>query len=572
VSFISGLITGQNAIRAQQLGAQVAGNNIANAAVEGYVRQRVRFTGAPPFDLGGGLQIGTGVAIEGLDRMIDKFLEQRIRGALSDTEQKRTIEANFSRLERLFNELTENDISSALNRFFNDLEEVQNNPESISVRTAAITSGRALANIILSIRGRLDELRTLVDGEIPDGVASVNEAIVEIGRLNRQIVELEDGGLAADAASQLRDRRDLLIRQIAEFMDIRVDELATGAVNITSQGSPLVLETQVFELTVTNNTMDRNIRISEVHFSDGRTFVPNSGRLRGIVDARDAVLGSAVDDLDRLAGALIYEFNRIHSQGVGLVRPRSVSSLEAVDDPLAVINAAGLDFVPDNGYFELRITEEASGTVSTFSIDVDLDGFGADSTLTSIAADINSQLAAAGFTNVAASITADSRLVIASDTDAVTVSFGADTSGFLAAMGLNTFFTGSDSATIGVSDLIVGDPKLFAAARSNQPGDNANVAALTELGNASIASLDDMGLDDFFESVLGRIAVQAREATDDFESSDLFLGSLEAERETISGVSIDEEILNLMAFQRAFEGTARFISTINALIEALLAM
>ena len=572
MSFISGLITGQNAIRAQQLGVQVAGNNIANAAVDGFVRQRVSFVESTPFDLGGGILVGTGVSIDRLDRLIDKFLEQRIRGALSDTEQRRTIEASFSRLESLFNELTENDISSALNRFFNDLEEVQNNPESISVRTAAITSGQALANIISTVRERLGELRTLVDSEITGGVADVNEAIVEIGQLNQRIVELEGGGLNVDAASQLRDRRDMLVRRIAEFMDIRVDEMETGAINITSQGSPLVLGVQAFELSVTNGTLDRNVRISEVHFADGRTFVPNSGRLRGIIEARDTVLGSAVDDLDQLAGALIFEFNRIHSQGVGLTRQRSVSSIDAVDDPLAVINAAGLHFTPDNGYFELRITEEASGTVSTFSIDVDLDGFGADSTLTSIAADINSQLTAAGFTNVAASITADNRLVIESSTDAVTVSFGTDTSAFLAAMGINTFFTGYDSFTISVSDLIANDPNLLAAARSNLPGDSANAAALTDLGNATIASLADMGLDDFYESVIGRISVEAREATDAFESSDLFLGSLQAERETISGVSIDEEILNLMAFQRAFEGAARFISTINKLIEALLAM
>jgi len=572
VSFISGLITGQNAIRAQQLGAQVAGNNISNAAVEGYVRQRVSYTDASPYDLGSGLLVGTGVEIDSLDRIIDQFLETRIRSAIGDTERARINETNYSRLETVFNELTENDLSTALNQFFNDLEEIQNNPESISVRTAVISSGQALADIVTGIRETIDELRALVDGGMNDGVAMVNEAITEIGKLNQQILELEDGGLNIDAASQLRDRRDLMIREISSYMDIRVDEVESTLVNITSQGSPLVLGTRTFELTTTDTTLDRSVRVTELHYSDGRTFVPNSGAFRGIIDSRDTILGDAIDELDQLAGALVNEFNKIYSQGVGLTRQVSVTSFEAVSDPLAVINNAGLNFAPDNGYFDLRITQEASGTVSTFSIDVDLDGFGADSTLTTIAADINGQLTFAGFTGVAAVITADNRLEITSNTESVTVSFGTDTSGFLAAMGINTFFTGSDSSDISVSDLVKNNPNLFAAGRSNLPGDNTNAVELTNLGNASITSLGDRGYDDFFEASLGRIAINAREAGDIFESNNLFRGSLEAERETISGVSIDEEVLNLLAFQRAFEGAARFISTINGLIDTLLAM
>src|SRR5699024_242685 len=132
------------------------------------------------------------------------------------------------------------------------------------------------------------------------------------------------------------------------------------------------------------------------------------------------------------------------SGGQGLAGFGTVTGTYAVDDTTVALNTsdAGLKFAPSNGSFVVHVKDKTSGQVTSTLVQVDLDGLnGNDTTLDSLTTDL------AGIAGVNASVSGG-KLTIAADNAGVEVSFSQDNSGTLAALGINTFFTGHDARNI----------------------------------------------------------------------------------------------------------------------------
>jgi flagellar hook-associated protein 1 FlgK len=234
-----------------------------------------------------------------------------------------------------------------------------------------------------------------------------------------------------------------------------------------------------------------------------------------------------------------------------------------VDDVNAPLSAAGLPFAPVHGILEVRIRNRTTGLVTTAAIDVDLDGLGADDTAETLRAKLDA------VANLSAGLTADRRLTL----DAAAgfeIRFGADGSGVLAALGLNSFFTGVDSRTIGMNANVLADGRLLAAGRGGGPADGSNVVDLARVVDRPLAALGGLSVEGYYASMISRLAQSSSAESALADGSRAFRESLVSQRAQFSGVSIDEELLNMMNFQRAFQTAARFISTIDELHQVLI--
>jgi flagellar hook-associated protein 1 FlgK len=174
-------------------------------------------------------------------------------------------------------------------------------------------------------------------------------------------------------------------------------------------------------------------------------------------------------------------------------------------------------------------------------------------------------------TNVDASLTVDGRLKIDAAAN-FEIRFGADTSDALAALGINTFITGTKASEIGVNQTIADNQLLFASSLGGGPSDNRNAVKLAEFISGPIESLNGASLDEYYESAIASVAQASSSEAAVSEGFKAFRDSLVNQREQFSAVSVDEEIVKVLEFQRAFQSAARLVSTIDELFTILLNM
>jgi flagellar hook-associated protein 1 FlgK len=279
-------------------------------------------------------------------------------------------------------------------------------------------------------------------------------------------------------------------------------------------------------------------------------------------------ISGVTDKVDSLAHNLIFELNKIHASGQGLQGFSSTTSTNLVDDPTKALNdpKSGLDFTPNNGSFVVHVTNKTTGLTTSTLVQVDLDGLNNnDTTLNSLAGDLDN------IANMSASVNGG-QLKIAADSPDVEISFSQDSSGALAALGINNFYTGTDAHDIAVNSAITDNPALLAAAKNGEPADNQTARSIADLESQSIKSLDGATLKDTYQSMVNGVATSAASAKTNSEAAQTVQQTLESQREALSGVSLDEEAVNLMKEQRAFQGAARLITAVNEMMDTVMNM
>ncbi len=562
----SALQIGKSALMSYQSALLAVGNNVSNASSPEYTRQTPVLSPLMGGVTPEGFQAGAGVALVALKRNIDEALESRIRAGLGDQSSAAVERQALGRLETVLNEMTDQDLSTLLEKFFAAFSSLQNNAHDVSARGMVITAGQSLVD---EIRRQRTDVLSLVE-ELNQGITDVTRQADGIARevasLNQQIVDAETR--QRGMAGALRDQRDAKLRELSEIVRIQAEPQDTGAVNVYVGNELLVQGGTCRGLTTETEIGDGIERVIPVFADDDGPIRVLGGRLEGLAESRDTFSLGHLKDLDTLAAALIQEVNKVHSQGQGLCGLTDVTGTFSVFDVDAALNsdAAGLALRPRNGSFQITVRNTTTGTGVTTTIPVDLDGIGADTTLASLAEAIN-----ASTDNLSASVTADRRLRITAD-NGYEVTFGEDSSNVLAALGINTFFTGAAANDIALNPVVASDATLLAAARSNLPGDGTNADALARVGTAPAASLNGRSIVDFYNFVAGKIAVNGNAARAGQQAADSILTSLQAQRESISGVSLDEEAIQLVKFERGFQGAARYVSVVNNLIDEMLGL
>jgi len=569
------LLIGQSALAASQLALQVTGNNIANVGTEGYHRQRVSLVPAPGQQIGPRATVGGGVSVSEVRRALDPALQSRLRNSISDERGASIDHDVLSRIESILDDLSDTGLSNRLAAFFNAFSELANSPAVASGRAAVVEQGAALASQIRDMRSQLLAARTEIDDRLGTEVGRADVLLQQIADLNKAVSASELGG-AED--SSLRDQRDKLVSELAGLMDITVIEHDNGSIDVLAGSTPMVLGGRSrglgFEIISTADGPAARVFLKDKH----EVIAIDSGSIGGLMRQREAAITQTLSDLDSLASSIIYEVNRLHVVGRPSSRITDISSTLALSTPdrtLALNDPtnttfAELPFRPKSGTIEIVLTD-TSGQKSTFTVNVDLDGidaggvpgFADDTTITTLAADFD---AIAGLN---AQVTPDGRLRLFTDAG-LDLSIKSDSSGALAALGVNSYFQGTDSGDMQIRADLRSDPSRLSVGLGD--GTNETALAIAGLRDAAIADLGGDTIAQRWGKTVERTGVQTAAARTTAQAQATVRQSLESQEAAVSGVSLDEEALNMILFQQQYVGAARFIGVVNELTAVLLGL
>ena len=158
---------------------------------------------------------------------------------------------------------------------------------------------------------------------------------------------------------------------------------------------------------------------------------------------------------------------------------------------------------------------------------------------------------------------------VATDSQTIDVLGQSDTGGLLTALGLNSFFEGDSGGDIRVSSHVLSNTDNVAAAKYSPPGDNANAVELAQIKQRQIADGGSQTLNDFFAALLGRVGVDASHAFRSHDTQTKLIESMESQRQSIVGVSLEEEMAKLVQNQQAFMAAAKLIGILDEMLRTL---
>ena len=249
MGFGLGLGAGLKALTAARLGIQTAGQNVANVNTPGFTRQRLLQSASAPVGFAG-LQIGTGVQITDISRILDEGLEHRLRLQMGMFSTAATDHQRFIELEGVFGE-PDAGLSQMFSKFFGSVSQLQTDPADRSLRGGLIQGGEALANGFNLIARRVSDLQDSSFEEVRGLVRQVNEHATAIAQLNTQIISLEVNN---SSANDLKDAREQHIKEISALMDTQVLARSTGSVDLLAGGHLLVSGNRSVDLSVTKSS------------------------------------------------------------------------------------------------------------------------------------------------------------------------------------------------------------------------------------------------------------------------------------------------------------------------------
>ena len=571
MSLNAAIRNGGNALGVFTAGLEVAGNNLANAGTPGYARETLRVEPAGLHQTNGQL-VGGGVRAAGVRQTVDHYLETRLHAANGEAAASGAAADLFRGLERVLGELTDGDLSTSLSDFSAAVGRVAAEPTSDALRAALLDEGAALARDFNTLHVRAGELTDGVDARADGLVEEANGLITEVHALNRRISKLEQGGQNLSQAGALRDARYRAMSRLSEIVPLDAKETETGLVELRTGSNWLVLGDSVQTLTREVGPDGEDRIVTDRTES---ALEPGGGELGGLLAAANEIVGGFLEDLDAVAAGLIETVNRVHAGGRGAEPLRSVTAQHAAPEPLLALNdpanvgRAGLPFAPVHGAFTLTVTHDGTGAAAETRVPVDLDGLGGpDATPASLAAALDA------VDGVSAGFDSRGRLTVTADAGR-SVAFGDDSSGALAALGVNAFFAGRDAGSIAVDPGLAANPDRLAVGRGGGPADNSNILAL---GDALAAPVHGSTADAFagrtvqglWGETVAAVSRGVAEETAFAEGATLHRDSLLGQREQFSGVSLDEEAVRIMELQRQYQASARVISAADELLGVLI--
>ncbi len=569
------LSTGVSGLFATQAQINVAGNNITNIETEGYTRQRVSLTTSLSQVTANGV-FGTGVTIEDVTQVYDSLLAATLRTESSDLYYYSTMQDELEAVEIYFNELEDGSgLGEAMSDYFDAWSDLANtatdeSDEAEIKKQTVVETAAILAEKLRASYGELEELQSSCNDQIAAYVARINEISENIAYLNGEIAAIEVTGVSAN---DLRDNRENLLNELAKYTNFNSSEDANGQISVYINGHTLVDDGQSFTLSAVQASGEDNTYSIYWNTSDSRTEGVDitssfkSGVIGAYVDLRDDVLQGYMDSLNELASVLITSTNELHSVGQGTEQLTQITSSNGVPNATYALNSAAGSFGTSeitNGVMRIAVYDSEGNLVDNLDIEIDPETDSLKSIIDKISyADGNPN---GGL--VQASLSEDNTIKITSESG-YTFTFAEDTSGFLVASGTYGFFTGKDASDIDVSSLVANNISYLATSTTGVVGDNSNAANIAALKSESLFEGSSVTMDGFYALFVSEIATDKSTADVYTATKQNAVDEYELKLESISGVSLDEELTNIMKFQRAYEASARFITVIDEMLDKM---
>ncbi len=552
---LSGILDmGRRALELAQLRVQTTAHNISNADTEAYSRQRVESTPTRPRLVQGGL-LGTGARPESIERVTSTFLEHQLLTEKQSRGQLDLLATALSHVEEVLSEAQVGGLSSAITEFFNTWQELAVNPEGVAERQAVVAQGVALARQFGIYTDAIDQVAVDTRSDLESSVEKINTLAAKIADTNQAIVSAEAGG---NQANDLRDMRNRLLGQLADLTEFTVVETGDPLdFTVQVKGQTVVQGVQSLDVAVVNDEQGLPTLAMVQGGVTSRFFeLPDRGRVGAALRVIRTDVPQVQEGLNEIAVFLAANVNALHQQGYALDETTNQRFFES---PLSV--AAGSGNTGGATASEPTVADAASFTGHDYQIQftapdtyqvVDTTS---GATVVAASAGNYSSGAAISFDGLEVTLTDATGPPAAGDTFAVTVD-------------------AAYASGIAVDATIESHPEQVVAAgtQAGLPGDNTIAKAI-----AGLAQKGTMGggTTTFIESVAGLVSqagVDSAQAQQALERQELVVQQVQAQREAVSGVSLDEEAANLVEFQRSYQAAAKVIATADKMLETLLNM
>lgn len=322
------------------------------------------------------------------------------------------------------------------------------------------------------------------------------------------------------------------------------------------------------------------------------------GKLAAYYNIRDDNCGRYMDELNAVASSLIWEVNRIHSQGSGLSMLDYAQGQQRVEDITKALGSAQ-SILPFSdklqaGNVNFHFYDKTTGDYkSSGMLDFDpatpgIQNFDPDThSLEDVRDAINNMVDADGNPLAPPPLNAsiqDGKLIIETNPAAdVTFGMGADSTGLMAALGINTFFSGDSADSLAVNSQVHSNTNLIASGQVNgqhqaNAGDNATATAIGKLADKKITistlwkTVDNQSISEYYANLVTTVGADRRLSKTNSEYHSALTNDLAERTASVSGVNMDEEMSNLIKFQHSYTAAAKLITTADQMLQTLLGL
>ncbi|MCL2138971.1 MAG: flagellar hook-associated protein FlgK [Treponema sp.] len=616
-----GLEIGKRGVQAHQQALYVTGHNLDNVSTKGYSRQRIEMNAFEPIYLPGLTreetpgQIGQGVAVERIERLRDQLLDRRIAAQASNEGYWAARDPYIRMMENLYMEPGQNSIRSKMDEFWDAWQELSMYPADAAPRTAVVERGKTLIDGIHNRYTGLRMLQEQADGDIQLTVERVNELSRQIAALNGDIQRVKAMG---DMPNDLMDRRDLLVDKLSSIIDISTDNRDPDEFMVHTSGYVLV-QGQIGRQFEFRKGIDSE-GFAHIFWQDtGGEMRFQQGSLGALLELRDETINNEIQILDNMTMNFVDLVNEIHRGGYGLNRETGLNffseypfvtnvngnydrSGDGVYDSSFIYRINGQNVLEGQAQTGLQGTIILSGANG----DIRVPYYDTDTVI-----DVINRINSAG-AEVVARLNRDGRLSLKGTTaepvngihenpDFV-IRHVEDTGHFLtgyagllngneggsydwgSANAVTNLRDGAEysvapiahpSGWIEVNPAVAKDPMSVAAGfgfngNPANPGNGDAAAAIASIRNNPVMVGQHATFDDYFADSVGRMGLLGEQSERSLATENLIMKQLNDMRQSISGVNIDEELANMIRYQQGYNASARFVSTVNSMLDVLM--
>ena len=616
MSTFTGLNTMVRGIFNAQTALNTTGHNITNASTEGYSRQSANSAATIAEHRGGiygVVEVGTGVEIQAITRSRDIFADKQFRNGTSTQKYYETRAQAYDNLEVIFNDAGEVGMAQALGDFYKSWVDLSKMAYDTALRTDVTNFAQVLCDTMQTCTEELQKQINSTYNDIDLYLNDFNQVLQDIVDTNRQIIAAEaDGSFAND----LRDRRDLLVDNLAEYVNINVTTNDVGAYQITSGGVMLVNGIDRLHFAYSSGIgssaygtdygiVDHNIYIRE----SKQVFVPQNGMFKAEFDIIDECK-SYIDKLADVATFMLTTFNDQHKQGYDMygsavtenffgdsateyeysydtntmvygvttlnsagqtINPSThqvvtgsaytqmtgVQIINAcnVNAKLLDLNAAGYNLVAAATRYAVKNPEDESSYIRYTVYDTgNLDGYSKDDDI-----DVYARL---------------------SDISKYELTFGADVTSETGTYQVNSVGPGDGTNAVYISELFNKTyDEILEVGRSNalvlkdtrnyladQYGIGSGVYARVA---AKFNSLAGASCNDYYTISMTNLAIDARTMDNNVVQQENIMTQIQNWRDAAGGVDWNEELTNMIKFQKAYSSCARCLTAMDECLDRL---
>ncbi|DAB38377.1 MAG TPA: flagellar hook-associated protein FlgK [Sulfuricurvum kujiense] len=609
-SIFNALHIGYSGLNAAQIGIDTTGHNIANAETEGYSRQRVVTAAAKPLSVDPG-QRGGGTQITEIIRVFDEFVFGRLSNVAQSKENSDTLKKNLEELSTYFPEIDDVGIKNDLQNYFDMWQSLANNPSNTALKVALAQQTQTMTQHIQETRTQVAGLQSSLNDQIKVNVDEVNRIAKEISSINIEINKAEAGG--ANNANDLRDQRNQLEMTLTKLVNAKVlvgqietnnvidsnialkqgsYTIQVGGFNIVDGGSfhPIGMDSESNPNGYNDLYYERQDGV-KIPFADRIT----GGKIGALLELRGSTIGTngefedgflqeTINNLDSFAKGLIEATNNVYAQS---------ATTSMVSNPLSFSNNQSLLSTDENfksGTFDIVVYDIDGKEVGRRSINIDEGTLIDDSpmTLNSITGQINTSqddnqdsnalndiddMLIGTFNATQRIFQIDFKSTFASQ--GYSYSIEDNGTNFAGVTGINRFLDGSDAKSISLSRDLKEDTSKIKGFKSPANGDNQTALAMVELQFARVTF--GTGFDKtsdtvygYFDTLVTKVGTKTNSVILANESLTAQYNAIKQEYDSVSKVSIDEEMANLIRYQTSYGAAAKVITTIDQMMTTLL--